>query len=615
MAKKHRILLPALALFLIGACSRNEEIKQQAPSGGVEVAILCDNTKEPQVYSLPDGTRTWIDDNDWASTRWDKNDKITLWATADGSNYTLNAQSFSLAYFTPSYSSAVFSSTVADMPAGTYTYTAVSPAPQSVSGTQVTYQIPTEQIGRYEGKWDILAAGPLTADALPLFEQSHQMIDTPPSQALRFSHKCHALRIEVPAGRNIWGEPITKLVVDFPTEVAGTVSFDAANPAAAMSLASGSKSITLNLATPLTDEAENYAWVFINPTTMNGDISFTAYTADGYRSHTLSVQVANREMAAGHITPITLTIPVELPVSYLDFSVTGDSSKLGEDPYRLTVKAPEGVIFHNGTTEQTFDINPSNKYTVSFYGDVYGNTIKEKPFKVYFETESAIAPQKVQVASFTAEDHTTIPVTIPYLFSEDFSEIGEYHTSNEDGGTGDKDGNILTDWGLTDWNAARGGTIANTCIKVNSYVSSHSGISDSRVRGRLDTRRLPIKAGKTVNVVVSYDIGYTSKVWSAGSGANNSWPIYNFGRTDDNSGNPIGADTGLTSTTLSDQKTDKLSDANNLPNKITNQPVPGCTSSSRLTWQIYTEKKSWVATTTNITYYCHIDNIKVTIVK
>ena len=71
MAKKHRILLPVLALLLIGACSRNEEIEQPtSPSGGVEVAILCDNTKEPQVYSLPDGTRTWIDDNDWASGRW-----------------------------------------------------------------------------------------------------------------------------------------------------------------------------------------------------------------------------------------------------------------------------------------------------------------------------------------------------------------------------------------------------------------------------------------------------------------------------------------------------------------------------------------------------------------
>ena len=151
MAKKHRILLPVLALLLIGACSRNEEIEQPtSPSGGVEVAILCDNTKEPQVYSLPDGTRTWIDDNDWASTRWDKNDKIALWATADGSNYTLNAQNFSLAYFTPSYSTAVFNSTVADMPA----YQLVALSITHIGGGGIAgWQAPPHFLLRWQGPW------------------------------------------------------------------------------------------------------------------------------------------------------------------------------------------------------------------------------------------------------------------------------------------------------------------------------------------------------------------------------------------------------------------------------------------------------------------------------
>lgn len=499
MAKKHLILLPVLALLLVGACSRNEEIKQQTPSGGVEVAILCDNTKEPQVYSLPDGTRTWIDDNDWASTRWDKNDKITLWATADGSNYTLNAQSFSLAYFTPSYSSAVFSSTVADMPTGTYTYAAVSPAPESVNGTQVTYQIPTQQTGRYEGKWDILAAGPLTADALPLFEQSHQMIDTPPSHALRFHHKCHALRIEVPAGRNNWGQPITKLVVDFPTEVAGTVSFDAANPTAAMSLANGVKSITLDLATPLTDEAENYAWVFINPTTMNGDISFTAYTADGYRSHTLSVPVTNREMTAGHITPITLTIPTELPVSYVDFSVTGDSSNLGEDPYNLIVKAPEGMTFRDGATEQTFALDESNKYTVAFYGDLYGDLLAQKPLQVCFETENTIVPQNVNIASFTPEGHLPVTVKIPYLFFEDFSQIASFN-AKADNGIGNPDAVNLSQYGLVGWYGARAEGSAGLAIRIRNYSNA------AYYPARIDSPPLAdIKAGHTIKVKVTFN--------------------------------------------------------------------------------------------------------------
>lgn len=499
MAKKHRILLPVLALLLIGACSRNEEIEQPtSPSGGVEVAILCDNTKEPQVYSLPDGTRTWIDDNDWASTRWDKNDKIALWATADGSNYTLNAQHFSLAYFTPSYSTAVFSSTVADMPAGTYTYTAVSPVPESVSGTQVSYRIPAEQTGRYEGKWDILAADPLTADALPLFEQSDQMLETPPSHALRFRHKCHALRIEVPAGRNIWGEPITRLVIDFPTEVVGTVSFDAADPSAPMSLTEGSKSITLDLNTPLTDEAENYAWAFINPTTVSGDISFTAYTADGYRSHTLSVPV-NREMAAGHITPITLTIPTELPVSYVDFSVTGDSSNLGEEPYNLIVKAPEGMTFRNGATEQTFAVDESNKYTVAFYGDLYGDLLAQQPLQVTFETENALVPQNVSVASFTPEAHLPVTVKIPYLFFEDFSQITTFN-AKADNGVGNPDAIDLSQYGLTGWYGARAEGSAGLAIRLRNYSNA------AYYPARIDSPPLAvIKEGHSVKVKVIFN--------------------------------------------------------------------------------------------------------------
>ena len=84
-----------------------------------------------------------------------------------------------------------------------------------------------------------------------------------------------------------------------------------------------------------------------------------------------------------------MTIPTELPVSYVDFSVTGDSSNLGEEPYNLIVKAPEGMTFRDGTTEQTFPIDESNKYTVAFYGDLYGDLLAQQPLQVSFETENA----------------------------------------------------------------------------------------------------------------------------------------------------------------------------------------------------------------------------------
>lgn len=484
MAKKHRILLPVLALLLIGACSRNEEIEQPtSPSGGVEVAILCDNTKEPQVYSLPDGTRTWIDDNDWASTRWDKNDKIALWATADGSNYTLNAQHFSLAYFTPSYSTAVFSSTVADMPAP-------------------------------------------------------------------------------------------------------------------MSLTEGSKSITLDLNTPLTDEAENYAWAFINPTTVSGDISFTAYTANGYRSHTLSVPI-DREMAAGHITPITLTIPTELPVSYVDFSVTGDSSNLGEEPYNLIVKAPEGMTFRDGTTEQTFPIDESNKYTVAFYGDLYGDLLAQQPLQVSFETENALVPQNVSVASFTPGEHLPIALKIPYLLSEDFDDKTDFEYKTE-ATTSNPDGISLSQYGFDEgWT----GTRLQVSQKAMRISVRHETIA--QYPGRLDTPPLAyIKPGKTVKLKVTFN-----------ANKDNDYLYCSFGTLTDTA--PKKGNDGLENTLK--EQIDNLNTLSGVSfgniQGVCTCEVPAATNATRLSW--LTQRtynftgNGWVSRT----WYMYLDNIRVTIVK
>ncbi|MFR3032971.1 MAG: hypothetical protein ACLTMF_03880 [Alistipes putredinis] len=595
MAKKHRILLPVLALLLIGACSRNEEIEQPtSPSGGVEVAILCDNTKEPQVYSLPDGTRTWIDDNDWASTRWDKNDKIALWATADGSNYTLNAQNFSLAYFTPSYSTAVFNSTVADMPAGTYTYTAVSPVPESVSGTQVS-SIPQNRRA-VTRKWDILAADPLTADALPLFEQSDQMLEA--HRRTRCASVTNATHCDrSPCGPQHLGRTDHTSGYRFPDEVVGTF-VRAADPSAPMSLTEGSKSITLDLNTPLTDEAENYAWAFINPTTVSGDISFTAYTANGYRSHTLSVPI-DREMAAGHITPITLTIPTELPVSYVDFSVTGDSSNLGEEPYNLIVKAPEGMTFRDGTTEQTFPIDESNKYTVAFYGDLYGDLLAQQPLQVSFETENALVPQNVSVASFTPGEHLPIALKIPYLLSEDFDDKTDFEYKTE-ATTSNPDGISLSQYGFDEgWT----GTRLQVSQKAMRISVRHETVA--QYPGRLDTPPLAyIKPGKTVKLKVTFN-----------ANKDNDYLYCSFGTLTDTA--PKKGNDGLENTLK--EQIDNLNTLSGVSfgniQGVCTCEVPAATNATRLSW--LTQRtynftgNGWVS----ITWYMYLDNIRVTIVK
>lgn len=40
------------------------------------------------------------------------------------------------------------------------------------------------------------------------------------------------------------------------------------------------------------------------------------------------------------------------------------------------------MTFRDGTTEQTFPIDESNKYTVAFYGDLYGDLLAQQPLQV-----------------------------------------------------------------------------------------------------------------------------------------------------------------------------------------------------------------------------------------
>ncbi|WP_300107867.1 fimbrillin family protein [uncultured Alistipes sp.] len=611
MTTKYLYIL--LALTLLTACTKNNDSDPNIPSGkDLFVAISCENGDgNPDVSSSSIAPHTSIDNNDWATTHWDDNDRIAIWASADGgSSYTLEAQTFSLAYFRTEFSAGVFSSTISTpMPDGEYTFTGVYPLPQSTNGTQVSYHISAEQSGRYDGTNDIMAADPVTAPALQTFASSDQMLTQLPDHTLHFRHKCHAIRIEIPTDRNIWGVPVAKLQIDFPTEVVGNVSFDATAPSVPMTLSEGGRTITLNLEEPLTEKEENYAWAFINPTSIDGDISFTAFSTEGYRSHTLTVSV-NKTMEAGRITPITLTVPEELPVSYLDFSIA-DYSQLGEEPTQFEIQAPEGMTFRDGSTSKTFTKDSPNK-SVAFYADLYGELLKTTPLTIIYESESATGVKGKTTVAYTGEERTAVGLIAPYLLFEDFSEIGEFHTANEDGGVDESSGTILTDWGLENWNAARGGTVANTCIKANCYIATHSALTNSRVHGRIDSRPLPLKPGANVSVSVSFDTGYSKTIWSSDQA--NSYATLTFGRTDDNSGSPIESGRTLNFVTVQDQRVSELSDAANLPDKMQNLRVDGCSESSRLTWQIYSNRdKIWA--TTSVSVYCHVDNIRVTIVK
>lgn len=585
MAKYTPIVL-LLASLLPIACSENTESSQPASPREVTVAISCDNGPES---SPAEGTRTSIDESDWTTARWTKNDEIFAWATADaGASYALRAQRFTLAYFGVSFSSAVFTATIPEMPAGDYTYTAVSPAPETISGTQVSYRLPEVQTGRPDSGCDILAADPLSsAEALPSFDNFQQMTGTPPTHALRFRHKCHALRIEVPSGRHHWeGAQITRLQIDFPVDVVGTLSFDATRPAESMTLSEGRSSITLQLDSPLTEGESSYVWAFINPTTVSGDISFTAYSAEGYRSHTLTIPVDKR-LEAGHITPVTLTVPEELPVSYLDFSID-DYSRLGEEPTGFEVQAPEGMTFRDGTTSKSFTKNQDNKYTVEFYAGLYGELLRSEPLTVLYESESATRVPGSSTVAFAGAERTEVGLVAPYLLYEDFEGKSnfDYETTTA---SRNPDGTSLSSFGF---DAGWTGTRLKLADGVMQVAVRHE-TRFAQYPGRIDTPPLrTLKPGASANVKVTFN-----------AGKDNNLVFCTVGTVTDP--NPLKGNAGVSA------QSQKIEPDNTTVLKEYQFTLSDVTNADRISW-VVERNSTWNGSL--VSWYLFIDDIRVTIV-
>lgn len=185
MSNKHLTLLLAAPILAIG-CSRmpDSEGSPQSRPISVEITARTDIGIE---------SRTALGD-DGISVRWSTGDRIALWALDTEGSALFEAQPFELRHYNATYDEARFTGTVNSMAEGRYTYCAVSPQPATYDGTRVTYEIPAEQNGAFDGSLDIMAAEPV-ADAPALVEGLNSNL------SLRFRHKIHLLRIRIP------GEP------------------------------------------------------------------------------------------------------------------------------------------------------------------------------------------------------------------------------------------------------------------------------------------------------------------------------------------------------------------------------------------------------------------------
>lgn len=598
-----------LTIILFTGCSSKERTPK--PNRQVEIFLnaIQQSSEDP---SLPT-TRTTIGGEALDRTYWSERDTIQLYWRNTGSADALNSgQPFSFYQFGATTS--LFSTTMEELNAGSYDYYAAYPKPAAISGTQVSYDLPAQQPGtystpvpksQYRGNLDFMLATPLTAQP-GLNEES--------PLTMRFVHQCHVMRIQVPTGRDQWGSPIRKLRVEFPSPVVGRMTMDLTDPTAAPTLTEGSNTVTAVLSKPLTESQEddvngNYVWLFLCPGTVNGTVRFTAYDENGYQSESLTIEL-NKTLEAGKITPVNLTIPQELPVSWIDFSIVGNN--LGEDPQSFTVTAPEGATFRNGEATQTFAINSQNKYSLAFYNEVdgiaVGDLLSREGVTITYDTPNVLISQQTAV-TVQPEGHTSTNLTVPYLLYENFANVTTNDTHADDNG-GTAYG--LDDAGLPGWTGSRWKTEANTSLEIRTYIETSTSHTNHQF-GRVDSPPLShLKPGKTVSLQIVYDAGATTD-------ASNRYPVYKFGSTTQSG--PIAG--GYCATLFGGDKSNPPSPAQTYAVALGGTPtvmtdinrthtLSGCTAETRLTWFIDYEGSGLV---TMKTYYLYLDNIRVSITK
>lgn len=604
-----RLLINILSILIFTSCSIEE-------NGSINNDNIDSNKKTTvsisAVQSFGDGpslslSKTTID-KDYATTRWNKDDEIYIWATPEGSSsFTINNVPFGVHYYGTTFNNAIFTGTVNEMSSGEYTYYGVYPKPKSIDGTTVTYNISSEQNGKYDGVNDVMVAEPTDGDALV----------SKPSDDLNlvFKHLTHLIRIEIPSGRNHLGDDIKKLVIDFPQNVVGSISFNLLDGGANTTYNNTSKSITLTFDEPLS-EGEEYIWLFVNPTTLKGEINFTGYANNGHISSNICTSI-DKKLEAGNVTPIKLTIPEEL--SYTTLSLSMSANNLGEDYNKVTFTAPEGASFRNGKTSITFAKNSTDKYTLEYYHTLHGANFKSKGIACEFDSDNAIVNNTLAISSSIKDGGSNdVKFEVPYLFYEDFSGVNKdfsIHDNMKNGAdAGDGiDGSYesvtqLKDYGMQDgWTAIRvGGSKTHKSIRVAGREEA-----GYKYPGRLDSPQLKtIKSGKSVKVSVSFNYSGGKNEWKQFPGEYGS-PRFSYGY--DTRAKPGNND--LEHTIASNQDQGDSGSYNSITKNKT-YTIASCSSSVRLSWRATCNKQTGVwAVLQNGNYWLYIDNVKVKIAK
>ena len=590
-----------LAMVVVQGCSGNRTSLQEPD----KVTVYIDAKQDAS-------TRTYIGGENLDETLWSEFDKLNIYWRESGSAGVPTGTQFS--YYDSYKGQTTFSATLPPMPSGNYTYYGFYPAPDQIDGTHIIYTLPDRQDGTYDmqhtdirdgverfdtysGNCDIMIARPVEAAALTDLNDNLQM---------EFLHQCHALRIEVPDERNLLGDDIARLRIRFPNEVVGTLELDMTNPEGSVTFSNGQSIVWLDLHKALVKGEKRYLWLFVAPVRIAGAITFTAYDSNGYQSCDISVSL-DKELQPGRITPITLTIPQELPVKWIDFSIV--ASHLGEDINQLTITAPEGAVFRNGSSSVTFDKNSEDRYALGFYPTIDGidneSLLLGGDFTVTYDSDNALITETHSITDLSAE-HTLYSLTVPYLFYEDFSGA-QSATLN---GTSSKETELYS-YNLAGWSGHNINISAGTSIRMEAHLASawltnpDGGLNR---RGRIDSPQMSnLKDGAIVTLEASFDVGGTT----AKSVGESVYAEYMFGS--DTQTGAISYKTAIANPIFTaDQRPASNGSYTNLPTHVTTE-MPSMTNAHRLSWRSSFTVDGWLIADKEV--YIYLDNIKVSIKK
>lgn len=410
------------------------------------------------------------------------------------------------------------------------------------------------------------------------------------------------------------------------------MTVDAADPDAAPTLTGSNNTLTLRFDTP--KDASDVVFAVIAPVELTAEqpVTITAICEAGESEPR---NIPGKHFSEGHTTPIAYHIPaIGRYYTRLNFSLPADkgTATLGEAVGKITLTAPEGSLFDNGTNICQFTPDAEGKYTMVLKPS-WTDNLSGKAVTVQYESESAVVSNTLTMPQITEFGNNDITLSVPYLLAEDFSNIIQFDydcnvgTGTSSSSAGNKDAHLLSDKGAIGWTAARVGGETGKCIRSSCRFEgggADKASSYARYPGRIDSPPVSgIKSGKTVRVRVSFDYVGGQDSWMMDSNKNKGGtygnPTFNYGYTT-NSGQPNGGDNLENPVEAEDiaLETDKSWNTP-LSNWNTKTFLADFNSAHRISWKVNVNRIGNVSSWTGIfgangNHYLYLDNIKVSIV-